>query len=301
MGNASDEPDPGSCEPSIGVVKASIAELRSALSRRFPKAFGSISPERDDPLVVSKGPVRPFELSGEPKATGRDGQRGADVVVSGSIVPSDPQSPASASVSSSDSASPYPVGRSTLLLGVANQLSPVDSASFRSGQITEVVSSPGSGGSTILLRAIAQLLSRSKESYAAYIDLTGEMYPPAAAALGVPLGRLLLVRTSELVVALRGTEALLRGGATRIIAIDVHPDVRPLRLALYHRLRRKVRDSGVALIFLARSSIVPADHRIDLEQSFQGRPLGGRNLMELPNVSHRVSSHSRAGRSGRHA
>jgi len=103
------------------------------------------------------------------------------------------------------------------------------------------------------------------DRYAAFIDLNAELYPPAAAALGVPLKRLLLVRTGELNVALRVTEALLRGGATKLIAVDMQRDARPLRLSTYHRLRRHVRNSGTALVFMVSSSIIPADNRISLD------------------------------------
>ncbi|MFT7625392.1 MAG: hypothetical protein ACI9WU_004583 [Myxococcota bacterium] len=106
--------------------------------------------------------------------------------------------------------------------------------------------------------------------WAAWIQMptaSGELYPPAAAALGVPLWRLLVLQVVEVNTAMRAAEALLRGGAARLVAMDMGADAKPLRLSTYHRLRHQVMDSGAALVFLSPHSIVPADYRIDLNQS----------------------------------
>lgn len=122
----------------------------------------------------------------------------------------------------------------------------------------------GAGGCTYVLEHIAKVLSVG-DRYAAFVDLVGELYPPAVAALGVPLQRLLIIRLNEWPLVLRVVETLLRGGATRVVCVDVPPDSPRMRLSTYHRLRRRVRETGGALVFLSSSSVVPADHRIELQ------------------------------------
>lgn len=139
-----------------------------------------------------------------------------------------------------------------------------DPAAIPDGAVTEVVGPPGSGGCTLVLRRVVEVLEGGSERYAAFIDLARELYPPAAAALGVPLSRLLVIRATGLEEALQATEILLRGGATRVIVMDLPPGTPPLRLSTYHRLRRRVRESGAALVLLTRVTLVPADHRIEL-------------------------------------
>ena len=152
------------------------------------------------------------------------------------------------------------------------------------GAVTEVLehwvnAAPrGSGGCTLVLRRMAELLAAHPEHYAAFVGGSidprhpgapirqGRLYPPAAARLGVPLDRLLLIQCNAQVSVLRVIELLLRGGATRLVALDVPPDTAPLRLSTYHRLRRCTRDAGAALVFLAEASVIPADHRIVLSQ-----------------------------------
>ncbi len=148
---------------------------------------------------------------------------------------------------------------------------------FRDGAITELLGQPGDGATTRALEGLARLLESRPKRYALWLDLEGSFYPPAAAQLGVPLTRLLLLRTADLVTGLAAVELALRGGAVCAAAVDVPPSVPPLRLSLYHRLRRRVRESGAVLLFLGRESVVPADHRLLLGEarvsSAPGAPL----------------------------
>lgn len=136
-------------------------------------------------------------------------------------------------------------------------------AQLAEGAVTEVIGPVGAGGTSLVLRRVAEVLAVPGR-YAAFVDLGRELYPPAAAALGVPLARLLLLRPHDLGVALRAVELLLRGGAARIVAMDLPERTPPLRLSTYYRLRQHVLRSGVTLVLLARASVVPADHRISL-------------------------------------
>ena len=136
---------------------------------------------------------------------------------------------------------------------------------IRSGLVTELVGPHGAGGCSLLLEHLAE--QSAPDRYAAYVDMTGTFYPPAAAAFGVPLDRLILIKPPELSLALRIVEVLVRGGAARTVALDLPPQVRSLRLPTYHRLRRHVRQTGVSLVFLVAHPLVPADRRIDLTSS----------------------------------
>ena len=109
-------------------------------------------------------------------------------------------------------------------------------------------------------------LAASKGRYAAFVDMAGEIYPPAIAALGVPLNQLLLIQVPEVTLALRAVETLLRGGAARFVVLDLPAGVRPLRYSTYHRLRRHVMENGSSLVFLTPQSVSPADRRIDLDE-----------------------------------
>lgn len=152
------------------------------------------------------------------------------------------------------------------------------------GAVTEIVGTAGSGRCTLVLEHIARILATG-DRYAAYVDLTGELYPPAVAALGVPLERLLLVRTADLLIALRVVEALLRGGSTRVVVLDLPADSRPIKLAIHHRLRLRARATGASLVLISRSPVVPADRRIDLSEPLShGDPQSHLHLAGRPAV-----------------
>src|SRR5512142_3232790 len=62
---------------------------------------------------------------------------------------------------------------------------------FPRGALTELAGGPASGKAAVALSLFAAL---GPEDLFAWVDGRGELYPPAAAALGVDLARLLLVR-----------------------------------------------------------------------------------------------------------
>src|SRR5574341_582963 len=65
---------------------------------------------------------------------------------------------------------------------------------FPRGALSELRGGPSSGKTAVALALVAAL---PRDELAAFVDGTGELYPPAAAALGVDLGRLLLVRPGD--------------------------------------------------------------------------------------------------------
>lgn len=183
------------------------------------------------------------------------------------------------------------IGAADVVEGTAR---PGRAAELRDGSITEVVGLPGEGGTTRVLEGMAQVLGRRPRRFALWLDLEGTFYPPAAAQLGVPLERLLLVRTADLATGLAAVELSLRGGAVCMAAVDVPASVQPLRLSLYHRLRRRVRESGGVLVVLSRHSIIPADQRVLLGD---GRPSGSvvDSPLHIPASGGRASMRSLSG------
>lgn len=79
---------------------------------------------------------------------------------------------------------------------------------FPRGALSELRGGPASGKTAVALSLVAAL---PRDELAAFVDGTGELYPPAAEALGVDLRRLLLVRPA----AVGGGSAVAVGGGGR--------------------------------------------------------------------------------------
>jgi protein ImuA len=172
---------------------------------------------------------------------------------------------------------------------------------FPRGALSELRGGPASGKTAVALSLVAAL---PQDELAAFVDGTGELYPPAAAAMGVDLGRLLLVRpgdarssseqagdaqaraevgrtTSEQwskesardrprprVDLLWAAEALLASGAFAAVIVDVPLPV-GLRGAdgLLRRLQTAAEKGGAVGLWLSTpgaAARVPAGIRLDL-------------------------------------
>jgi len=96
---------------------------------------------------------------------------------------------------------------------------------FPRGALSEIQGEPGSGKTALCLSTMAR--SMRADGLAAFVDGRGELYPPAAAALGVDLARLLLVRPPAsgtgqgISTALWSAEVLLGSGAFEVVALDL--------------------------------------------------------------------------------
>jgi protein ImuA len=95
---------------------------------------------------------------------------------------------------------------------------------FRRGALTELAGGPASGKTAVALALFAAL---GADELAAFVDGAGELYPPAAAAMGVDLSRLLVIRPEgearggeRGLAALWAAEAALASGAFAAVAID---------------------------------------------------------------------------------
>jgi protein ImuA len=78
--------------------------------------------------------------------------------------------------------------------GLAGVDEALPSGGFPRGTLSELRGGPASGKTAVALALVAAL---GREELAACVDGAGELYPPAAAALGVDLARFLLVRPGD--------------------------------------------------------------------------------------------------------
>ncbi|WP_242345586.1 DNA recombination/repair protein RecA [Anaeromyxobacter terrae] len=170
---------------------------------------------------------------------------------------------------------------------------------FRRGALTELAGGPASGKTAIALALFAAL---GPGDLAAYVDGRGELYPPAAAVLGVDLARLLVVRPpprtsaegparDPALVALWAAEALLASGAFAAVAVDV-PVARAVRGAdaAARRLQAAAEKGGAVGLWLVAPGgaalRVPVAVRLELSAE-DGRIVGRRQ--HVPDEAARAS------------
>ena len=151
---------------------------------------------------------------------------------------------------------------------------------FPCGALSELRGGPASGKTAVALSLVAGLGRRGPEgagrphggALAAWIDGRGELYPPAAAAMGVDLSRLLIVRPPPdeegARLALWAAEVLLGSGAFAAVTIDAAL-ARPWRgiEASLHRLVTAAEQGGAAGLWLSSPGAAvrpPALVRLDL-------------------------------------
>jgi protein ImuA len=151
---------------------------------------------------------------------------------------------------------------------------------FPCGALSELRGGPSSGKTAVALSTMARL---PRGALAAFIDGRGELYPPAAAALGVDLERLLIVRPPDgeegFRLALWAAEALLGSGAFAAVAVEL-PLGRSFRGAdqALRRLTTAAEQGGAVGLWLSSPNAIlrpPALVRLDLRTE-QGRILARR-------------------------
>ncbi len=123
------------------------------------------------------------------------------------------------------------------------------SAGIPLGQVLELWGEAASGRTTLALRALASATGENR--LAAYVDGPGELYPLAAAALGVELSRLLIARPKAPGKLVWAAVQLARSGAFTCVALDLtHTAVR-LSLADCKKLSDAASRGGCALLVLS--------------------------------------------------
>ena len=142
---------------------------------------------------------------------------------------------------------------------------------FARGSLSSLCGGPASGKTFVALSALRE--AQAGGGLAAFVDGRGELYPPAALALGVDLARLLIVRPEPargaVLPGLWAAEVLLGSGAFPAVAIDVSLRGVPAARAepLLRRLRAAAEKGGAAALLLSGPGdlAIPAAVRIDLD------------------------------------
>jgi protein ImuA len=161
---------------------------------------------------------------------------------------------------------------------------------FPRGAVTELAGGPASGKTAVALALFAAL---GKEDLMAFVDGREELYPPAAAARGVDLGRLLVIRPARkaqdgvaadrhpVLAALWAAEALLGSGAFAVVAMDV-PLPRDLRGgdAALRRLQAAAEKGGAIGLWLAPAKpAIRAPAAVRLVLTSDGEQIAARRTM----------------------
>jgi hypothetical protein len=127
---------------------------------------------------------------------------------------------------------------------LATGLSALDAAlggGFPLAAVSEIISEPGHGGDWLALRAML-----AADGVCAVLDHDGSFHPPGAAALGMELSRLLVVREGRRKEALWALERLAREPGLRVV-LAMLPGLTDTML---RRLQLAAEGSGQALLLL---------------------------------------------------
>lgn len=124
------------------------------------------------------------------------------------------------------------------------------------GGLTEICGPPCSGGTSLLISALAARASSSE--VCALIDGCDSFDPHSAKAAGLELQQLLWVRCRNIDQAFRATDLVIQGGGFGLIALDlsgIPPEtVRHVPLNVWFRFRRAVENTPAILVVLEQES-----------------------------------------------
>jgi hypothetical protein len=155
------------------------------------------------------------------------------------------------------------------------------------GHAVELSGEAASGRTSLALRALASAMREGR--LCAYVDGPKELYPPAAAALGVDLSRLLILRPKAPKELPWTAVQLLRSGAFAIVALDLtHTGSRP-SLSETKKLIDAAQSGGTLLL-----TLTAADSPAEGMTRVRTRALGKEGLLA-------EVVHSRLGGVGRQA
>ncbi len=112
-------------------------------------------------------------------------------------------------------------------LGLATGLPDLDRATgfggIPRGKLSEITGSRSSGRLTLAMRALAVAVADG--GLAAYIDLPGQFYPPAASTMGTDLRRLVVVRPDDIRGAERAALTLLSSEGFEAVLLDLAGEI----------------------------------------------------------------------------
>ena len=146
-------------------------------------------------------------------------------------------------------------------------------AYLQPGQLVEISGAPGSGKSGLALTLLAALMRRSApvphsstdtwHGLAAYVDTPHTFYPPSAAAMGLDLRRLWVVRLDAWRATLAATEALLGSGVLDVVLWDLVGCRATLSSGQLQRLRKVAAAQGTTLLLLTSETARTAQRPLD--------------------------------------
>ena len=148
---------------------------------------------------------------------------------------------------------------------------------FRLGSGVELCGEEASGRTTIALSLVAA--AGREKRLSAWVDGPSELYPPAAAAMGVSLERLLIARPKAPGQLVWTAMQLLRSGAFTCVVLDVTHTGVQLGMNDAKKLLDAARTGG-SLLVLITSATAPGQCfvRLMLRQRGEGRGEGPTNI-----------------------
>ncbi len=155
----------------------------------------------------------------------------------------------------------------------STQLAPLG-AFLQPGQLVEITGAPGSGKSGLALMLLAALMQRTaptlhaspvdvRRGLAAYVDTPRTFYPPSAAAMGIDLSHLWIVRLAAWRDTLVATEALLGSGLLDVVLWDLVGCRATPTSAQLQRLRKAAAHQGTTLLLLTSEPARPSERALD--------------------------------------
>ncbi len=147
---------------------------------------------------------------------------------------------------------------------------------FPRGRLSEIAGAACCGRTSLALALLARTTAAGE--VAALVDGADAFDPPSAAAAGVDLSRVLWVRASEVVDALRSTEHLLAARGFAFVLLDLASSSQAqIPPSAWSRLRRTAASTNTALIVLGDRRLAGTFTDLAIEMSgseprFQGVP-----------------------------
>lgn len=140
--------------------------------------------------------------------------------------------------------------------GIAELDALLGPAGVPSGQLTELFGARSSGKTTLAFAILAACTRTG--ALGAFIDPGGAFFAPAAAGAGIDMRRLIVVRARGAAPARRALDALVRGGACSVVAVDCSEF--PSTLQAHHcaRLAAQAEKTGTALVIITEGGNMPA-------------------------------------------
>jgi len=147
-------------------------------------------------------------------------------------------------------------------------------AYLQPGQLVEITGAPGSGKSGLALMLLAALIQPTaptlqasstdvRRGLAAYIDTPRTFYPPSAAAMGIDLRHLWIVRLEAWRDTLAATEALLGAGLLDVVLWDLVGCRATPTSGQLQRLRKAAAQQGTTLLLLTSEPARPSQRALD--------------------------------------